>query len=269
LPSTGATGQASATVTANGFAGGPYSVTAIAAGVPAATFPLTNLAGTISGTVFQDINVNGVQVTAYSTLGGPDAPEPGLAGQTGFLDLDGSGVPKPGDPMAVTDANGSFQFTIQSSGTYTVRPDLIGGLPPNPDTSPQSTAALLTFLDNQHTILAGMLLDTPDGGSYHVSLTTGRIITGYNFAEVPTSITVPLTPPPTGPFPEQGNANADYLEALYWAILDRNTYRAGLAYWTSQLNSGALSRLQVAEGIRYSQEHFKNEVMEYYWTFLG
>src|SRR5262249_19132372 len=66
--------------------------------------------GTISGTVFQDINRNGVR----------DAGEPGLAGQTVFLDLSGSGVLESADPTTTTDAAGSYQFTV-SPGTYTVR----------------------------------------------------------------------------------------------------------------------------------------------------
>src|SRR5262249_26323138 len=63
---------------------------------------------TISGTVFQDINVNGVQ----------DPGEPGMAGQTLFLDLDGSGALKDPDPTATTDANGNFQFSLATAGTY-------------------------------------------------------------------------------------------------------------------------------------------------------
>src|SRR5262249_61732689 len=72
----------------------------------------------ISGTVFHDYNTNGVQ----------DPGEPGIAGQTLSLDLDGSGVWQAGDPTALTDANGNYQFTGLSAGTYTVRQLLLGGV---------------------------------------------------------------------------------------------------------------------------------------------
>src|SRR5205823_10061454 len=86
---------------------------------------------------------------------------------------------------------------------------------------------------------------------------------------VPTSIAVPLTLPLTTPFPKQGNANADFVAALYRAVLDRDPDASGLANWTSRLNSGTLSRLQVVQGIRNSIEHFSQEVTDFYFTFLG
>jgi hypothetical protein len=185
----------------------------------------------VSGTVFQDINSNGMQ----------DSGEPGIAGQTLFLDLDGSGTLKPADPTATTDANGNYQFTINNPGTYTIRPVLFGGV----------------------------LVGVPAGGSYKVTVTSGTNLSGQNFAEVPTSIAVPLTLPPSTAFQKQGNANADYVEALYRSILDRDAEAGGLASWTSQLNSGALSRLQVVQGIRQSPEHFTQEVTDFYFTILG
>src|SRR6202035_523335 len=136
-----------------------------------------------SGTVFQDVNINGTQ----------DSGEPGIAGQTVFLDLDGSGTFKPADPTATTDANGNYQLTVTSPGTYALRQLLYGGV----------------------------LIDAPASGSYSVTITSGATIAGQNFADVPTSIAVPLTLPLTTSFPKQGNANADYVEALYRAILDR------------------------------------------------
>jgi hypothetical protein len=185
----------------------------------------------ISGTVFDDSNANGVQ----------DAGEPGLAGQTVFLDLNGSGVLQAGDPTAITDANGNFQLGVPGPGTYILRQVLLGG----------------------------MLLSAPSGGSYQVMVAGGANVSGQNFADVPTSIAVPLTLPPNTPFPAQANANADYVEAVYRAILDRDADASGLAGWTSQLNSGALSRLQVVEGIRNSPEHFTQEVEQLYLTLLN
>jgi hypothetical protein len=188
----------------------------------------TNL---ISGTIFQDVNGNGVQ----------DAGEPGIAEQTLYLDLDGSGQLKAGDPTAVTDANGNYQFTGLSAGTYTVRQVLSGGA----------------------------LLSAPANGSYQVTVMDGASVTGENFADVSTSIAVRLTLPPRSAFPAQGTATADYVEGLYRSILNRNADASGLAFWTSQLNSGALSRLQVVQGIRQSVEHFTQEVTDFYYTLLG
>jgi hypothetical protein len=59
------------------------------------------------------------------------------------------------------------------------------------------------------------------------------------------------------------------VEAVYRAVLDRNADAGGLANWTSLLNSGVLSRLQVVQGIRNSPEHFTQEVTDFYLTLLG
>jgi hypothetical protein len=189
------------------------------------------IGGTISGTVFHDFNTNGVQ----------DSGDPGLAGQTVYLDLDGSGTLQSGDPTATTDANGDYQFTSLSDGTYTVRQVLLGG----------------------------ELLSAPTSGSDQATVANAASVTGQNFADVLTSIAVPLTLPPSTPFPSQGSPNADYVEALYRAILNRNADPGGLASWTSALNSGAVSRLQVVQGIRNSPENFTREVEQFYQTLLG
>jgi hypothetical protein len=216
---------------------GTYNLTFSATngvGTPASqSFTLTVnpfVAATISGTVFQDINTNGVQ----------NPGEPGLSGQTVFLDLTGSGTLAAGDPTATTDANGNYQFTVNSAGTYTVREVLLGGV----------------------------LLAAPASGSNQVTVTSGANITSQNFADVPTSITVPLTLPLATPFPKQGNANADYVEALYRAILNRDAEPTGLAFWTGVLNSGT-PRLQVVQAIRQSPEHFTQEVTAFYFTLLN
>ncbi|HEV8062957.1 MAG TPA: DUF4214 domain-containing protein [Gemmataceae bacterium] len=187
--------------------------------------------GTISGVVFSDFNLNGQQ----------DGGEPGLAGQTVFLDLNNTGVLAAGAPTATTAANGAYSFTGLAPGTYTVRQFLLGGV----------------------------LLSTPASGSYSVTIASGSSFNNQNFGDVLTSITVPLTLPPITAFPAQGNANADYVEAIYRAVLDRNADQAGLSYWTGVLNNGAFSRLQVVQGIRNSPEHFTQEVDAFYQTLLG
>jgi hypothetical protein len=232
---------ASATFTAPDLSPGMHTLTAVYSGdadhagstSPAVVVTVAMSAGSsgvISGTVFQDFNTNGVQ----------DPGEPGLAGQTVFLDLDGSGVLEASDPTATTDANGNYQFTGLGAGTYTVRQVLYGGV----------------------------LGSAPANGSDPVTLADGATVTGQNFADVLTSIAVPLTLTPSTPFPKQGNANADFVEAVYRSLLNRDADAGGLASWTSLLNSGAQSRLQVVQGIRNSPEHFTQEVEQFYLTLL-
>jgi autotransporter-associated beta strand protein len=230
-PSTGVLGGTPATGTA-----GNYNLTFTASNGVGSNFvqpfTLTVLFGVghISGTVFQDYNLNGVQ----------DGGEPSLAGQEVFLDVTGSGLPT-GNPTAITDANGNYLFTVQSAGPFTVRQLLYGGV----------------------------LLSTPGTDSYQVTAISGATVSGLNFADVPTSITVPLTLPPNSPFPAQGNANADWVEGVYRAVLNRDADAAGLADWTGKLNSGAQTRVQVVQGIRNSPEHFAQEIEAFYITLLG
>jgi hypothetical protein len=186
---------------------------------------------TISGTVFQDININGVH----------DSKEPGIAGVTVYLDLNNSGVLAGNDPTAITDGNGNFRFTITSAGTYTLRELLYGGV----------------------------LLDSPSSGNYQLTVTSGANLTGKNFADVPTSIALPLTLPLTTPFPKQGDPDKDFVEALYRTLLVRNADPAGLASWTGLLKTGRLTRLGVVQGIRQSAEHFQDEVTDFYLTILN
>jgi RHS repeat-associated protein len=206
------------------------NVQAVPAQAQATTFVSPSIT-TITGTVFQDINTNGVQ----------DPGEPGLAGQTLYLDLNGSSILAAGDPTATTDANGNYQFMVQGAGTYTIRQVLLGGV----------------------------LLSTPAKGSYQVTVTGGANLTGQNFADVPTSIAVPLTLQASSPFPRHGNPDADFVEAVYRAVLKRDADAGGLASWTAALKSGGLSRLQVVQGVRNSSEHFTDEVTDLYFTILN
>jgi hypothetical protein len=215
-----------------GTVGSGYTLQASAGGLGTAASTAFSVAEeVIRGTVFDDYNTNGVQ----------DPGEPGLAGQTVFLDLNSSGVFQANDPTAITDADGSYQLPVPGAGTYTVREILLGGV----------------------------LLSAPASGSYQVTVASGVNPTGEDFADVPTSIAVPLTLPPNTLFPVQGNANADYVEAVYRAVLYRNADADGLANWTNLLNNGTLSRLQVVQGIRNSVEHFTQEVTAFYLTLLG
>jgi hypothetical protein len=227
-----------ATFTTSTLAAGMHSITAIYGGdtnfagstSSALSQTVSQTGSTISGTVFQDYNHNGQQ----------DVGEPGLGGQTLYIDLNDTGVLSAGDPTATSDAQGHFQLTVIAAGTYTIRQVMYGGV----------------------------LLDAPASGSYQVTVTSGASVTGINLGEVLTNIAVSLTLPPIMPFPAQGNANADYVEALYRYILERNADAGGLASWTSRLNNGA-SRTSVAQGIWKSAEHFTQEITAFYETILS
>ncbi len=203
-------------------------------GSPSAnTLTITDLAntGTVAGVVFRDFNLNGQQ----------DAGEPGLVGETLFLDLNNNNKLDAGEPTATSQANGAYSFTAVTAGTYSLC-----------DVS-----------------LGGTIHSVPSKGSYSVTVAAGSNVNGGNFGEVLTSITVPLTLPPNTPFPSQGSSNADYVEAIYRAVLNRNGDPGGLASWAGNLNNGALTRLQVVQGIRNSPEHFGQEIDVFYQTLLG
>ena len=69
------------------------------------------LLSSISGTVFQDANLNGVQ----------DAGEPALVQQHVWLDTNNDGTWEPGEPALATDGSGNFAFSGLAAGTYHVR----------------------------------------------------------------------------------------------------------------------------------------------------
>ena len=76
-----------------------------------------DVAGSISGSVFNDANHNGLQ----------DPGESGLAGVTVYLDANNNGVLDPGEPSAVTGQNGTYTFAGLQSGAGVVREVLPAG----------------------------------------------------------------------------------------------------------------------------------------------
>jgi ELWxxDGT repeat protein len=75
------------------------------------SLPLTDPAGAVRGTVFDDRDRDGVR----------DAGEPGLAERTVFVDLDKDGAPDPDEPTATTDASGNYALAALDAGAYAVR----------------------------------------------------------------------------------------------------------------------------------------------------
>lgn len=99
----------------------------------------------ITGTVFNDVNVDGIH----------QAGEKGLGGRKVFIDANGNGVFDKGEVFARTDSHGNFAFRGLAAGTYTIREALPHGA--------RNTS--------------------PTGGVYTVTLTAGQLVTGQDFGE--------------------------------------------------------------------------------------
>lgn len=110
--------------------------------------------GNIVGTVWEDLNQDGIRATDPVTGAFTD---PGLAGWTVFLDMkpDGggsrNGIPDPGEPTTETDALGGYSFLNLPSDDYEVTEVLPDGwdVPPGFDTRQTATVVPLgtTTLD--------------------------------------------------------------------------------------------------------------------------
>ena len=74
-------------------------------------FNLQPLAGSISGTIWNDINGDGI-------FGAGESP---LAGWTVYVDLNADGILTAGEPSAVTAGAGTYSFPSQAYGTKSVR----------------------------------------------------------------------------------------------------------------------------------------------------
>jgi uncharacterized delta-60 repeat protein len=136
---TSATGQQNGNTVVN------YPNATVTLGPSGAILSITTTGqSSISGTVFDDTNFDGVQ----------DNGETAVAGRQVYLDLQGIGVFANGDLITTTDANGLYSFSNLQPGNYLVR--LI----------PQS----------------GKVVSAPVyGGKYFVQLGQNQAVTGDNF----------------------------------------------------------------------------------------
>ena len=73
--------------------------------------------GTVSGTVWNDLNANGVR-DLNSTTGA--FSDPGLSGWTVFVDVNSDRILNAGEPQATTTANGTYTLTGVLPGTVTI-----------------------------------------------------------------------------------------------------------------------------------------------------
>ena len=86
-------------------------VTLSATGAILSIVPTASVGGSISGSVYNDANDNGVK----------DPTETAVAGRQVYLDIPGIGVYVAGDPVALTDAGGAYSFGGLAAGNYLVR----------------------------------------------------------------------------------------------------------------------------------------------------
>jgi uncharacterized delta-60 repeat protein len=130
----------------------------------------------ISGTVYNDANRNGVR----------DPAETAVAGRQVYLDLNGIDLFVAGDPIAVTDASGGYSFTGLAPGNYLVR------LVPVPG---KVTSAPLF------------------GGKFFVQLGTNQQITGDDFGTL--DVTSPNLTLPDGKLLVANPFNTSYTLTRY------------------------------------------------------
>jgi protocatechuate 3,4-dioxygenase beta subunit len=156
----------------------------------------------ITGTVYNDLNDDSNQ----------DSGDPGLAGWTVFVDVNGSGSYTSGDPTATTDSTGTYTFTGLAAGTYT-----IGIVPQSGFSTTQGSSEWVV------TTTAGQ---TANGGSFGESAATGSIEgTVYNVA----------------------NGYGIYNWAVYVDLDDSGTYESGDPYFVTG-NSGGYTLSGLAPG---------------------
>ena len=90
-------------------------------------------AGSITGTVWNDLNGDGVQ----------EAGDLGIAGRTVYMDLNLDGSFTASEPTTVTDANGNYTFPFVTEGDYSVRSDLPSGWELSPGYSEAATVKVI------------------------------------------------------------------------------------------------------------------------------
>lgn len=155
--------------------------------------------GTLSGEVFDDVNLNGQL----------DAGETGIAGRTVFLNNDGTGVPDSGNPSTTTDASGHYSFTGLAAGNYTV----MEVIPTNDGISPTTTSKAIT-------------------------LAAGGTTSGVDLGNAITSTLLPIQVSTTN-LPAASDANTAYINAIYESLLGHAPDATGLSYWQRQISGGA------------------------------
>ena len=125
----------------------------------------TVLNGSISGTVWNDLNRNGAR--DFNTLTG-QFTDPGLGGWQVFVDLNRNRLVDIGEPSKVTDANGRYAFLDLQVGDYEVQEILPTGWEVAP-----------TFSDNNTvTVYSGANSVAPDFANFDASASAPGSVSG-------------------------------------------------------------------------------------------
>ena len=125
----------------------------------------TVLNGSISGTVWNDLNRDGIR--AFNALTGLFT-EPGLSGWQIFVDLNRNRIADSGEPLQVTDANGGYAFLDLQVGDYEVQEILPAGWEVAP-----------TFSDsNTVTVFSGSNSVAPEFANFNASATAPGSVSG-------------------------------------------------------------------------------------------
>ncbi len=118
----------------------------------------TATTGSIAGTVYNDINGDGLRGSG----------EAGLGGVKVFLDKNNNGLPDAGEPAILTSASGAYAFSGVAPGTYSVR-----------EVVPASYRAT-TLNPLSVTVAAGSSLTGKDFGDSQTVLITGTVFNDAN-----------------------------------------------------------------------------------------
>jgi hypothetical protein len=125
---------------------------------PASTF-------SIVGTVFSDINDNGVW----------DAGEPGMVGVTVYIDTNDTDVFAPTDPHTTTDVDGTYDFQNLAAGNYVVREIPPTGMVQSAPADDSAQHIVLQDVASEYNNFGNF---TPDGAVTEADM---NVISGYAF----------------------------------------------------------------------------------------
>jgi hypothetical protein len=224
--------------------------------------------GYVGGEVFADTNADG---TAQSG-------ELGLASQRVYLDINNDGKLDPGDPVATTASDGSFEFTGLAPGTYTVREIVPQGMAESLadpsgiviqviDSAPvlnvdfgnvtQAASAQQAYV---FSLYSSVLDRAPD--SQGLAFWTSQLTQGAVRSTVASA------------FWESAEHRGMEVTSYFQTFLGRTPDASGLNYWVNQFLSGS-SELTVELGIigstEFQTDHADNTdyIQSLYATLLG